>query len=248
VRVVAVDLVVDPARDEVDHPLPPDPLPPDPSSPDPLPTDPVPPLRRAAVSRSLATRQAGAEAEVAKLLQAAYRLISRDGTVEPRVRDLLAEAGLANRSFYRHFSTKDEFLLVLMEDLQARLAVFVEEGMAACDEPLDRVRAWVLCVLGQAADEQTATLGRPFLVHGARLREAYPSVYLASGTALIDSLERAIRAAVAAGQLHSRDPRADARATFHLALSVMQSHVLDRTIPSAEEQAAVLDFALRAMR
>ncbi|MCW2622300.1 MAG: hypothetical protein JWL64_1902 [Frankiales bacterium] len=208
----------------------------------------APPLRRAAVARALATRQAGAEAEVTRILEGAYRLIRRDGTVEPRLRDLLAEVGLANRSFYRHFSTKDDFLLVMIEDLQARLAVFVTERMAGCSSPLERVTTWIDSVLEQAVDEDSATLGRPFLVNGARLQEAYPDVYRSSGYALLEPLETAITEAVAAGQLHSPDPRADARVVFHLVLSVMQSHVLDRTAPSPEEHAAVLGFALRAMR
>jgi len=34
---------------------------------------------------------------------------------------------------------------------------------------------------------------------------------------------------------------------FHLALSVMQSHVLDKAVPSATELEAVMGFAFRAM-
>jgi AcrR family transcriptional regulator len=207
-----------------------------------------PPLRGAAVARALSARQAGAEAEVTRILDGAYRLIRRQGTLEPSVRDLLAEVGLANRSFYRHFSSKDDFLLVMVEDLQHRLTAFLAERMAAQRAPVDRVRAWVLGVLEQAVDPETATLGRPFLVHGPRLRDAYPEVYRATGAALLDLLEDAISGAVTARKLRSREPRADARAIFHLTLSVMQSHVLDRTVPSEQEQAAVLDFALRAMR
>lgn len=211
-------------------------------------TDSAPPLRRAAVARSLATRQAGAAAEVALLLDAAYRLIRRDSVVEPRMREVLAEAGLATRAFYRYFQSKDEFLLVLLEDLQARLVAATEAAMAVHDSPLDRVRAWVLTVLDQAVDEDSRTLGRPFLVHGARLREAYPGVYRSSATALIDLLELAIREAAVAGELRSADPHTDARAIFHLVMNVMQSHVLDRTIPPPEEHESVLDFALRALR
>lgn len=206
------------------------------------------PLRRAAVARALGDRPAGADAEVTRILEGAYRLIRRDGQMEPSVRDLLAEVGLANRSFYRHFPTKDDLLLVMVEDLQSRLTVFLAERMADQRNPVERVRAWVLGVLEQAVDPDTATLGRPFLVHGPRLQDAYPEIYRATGALLLDLLEEAITSGVAARKLRSRDPRADARAIFHLTMSVMQSHVLDRTRPSQPEQAAVLDFALRALR
>jgi AcrR family transcriptional regulator len=186
---------------------------------------------------------------VTRILEGAYRLIRRDGTVDPSLRGLLAEVGLANRSFYRHFATKDEFLLVLLEDVQNRLTAFLAARMQdAGDDPVERVRAWVLGVLAQADDPDTAALGRPFLVQGPRLREAHPDVYRSSGGAMLDLLSTAIADAVAAGRMRSEDPRADARAIFHLALSLMQSHVLDRTAPTPAETAAVVDFALRAMR
>lgn len=206
------------------------------------------PLRGAAVARALNARQAEAEAEVARILEGAYRLIRREGTLEPSVRELLAEVGLANRSFYRHFSSKDHFLLVMIEDTQQRLTESLGIRMAAQPTPVDRVRAWILGVLEQAADSEAATLGRPFLVHGPRLREAYPEVYRATGAAMLDLLEEAISAAVASRKMRSPKPRADARAIFHLTLSVMQAHVLDRTVPSDQEKQDVLDFALRAMR
>ncbi|MCW2620592.1 MAG: regulatory protein TetR [Frankiales bacterium] len=206
------------------------------------------PLRRAATVRALADRQAGHAAEVTRLVEAAYRLIRRHGVVTPGVRELLAEAGLASRSFYRHFPSKDDFWLVVVEDLQAHLTARVTEAMQAQPEPEDRVRAWMVTVLDQSADADAALVGRPVLVHGARLREAYPDVYRATGAALLDLLEQAIRDAVACDQLHSVDPRADARAIFHLVMTSMQSHVFDRTVPSAAEHAAVVDFAFRALQ
>jgi AcrR family transcriptional regulator len=214
----------------------------------PTPTDAVPPLRQAAAARALSERQASHAAEVTSLIEAAYRLIRRQGVVEPGVREVVAEAGLANRSFYRHFATKDEFWLVLLEDILIRLTGMVAEAMEAQAEPVGRVKAWMATVLDQAVDPDTFLVGRPFLLHGARLREAYPEVYRAIGSALLDLLEGAIREAAESGQVHSPDPRADARSIFHLALSTMQSHVLDRTVPSASERAAVIGFALRALR
>lgn len=120
--------------------------------------------------------------------------------------------------------------------------------MAAETSPRNQVRAWILGVLEQASDPEAAALGRPFLVHAGRLREAYPEVYRATGAAMLDQLGAAIAAAAGVRQLRSADPRSDARWVFQLVLSVMQSHVLDRTAPTPEESAAVLDFALRALR
>ncbi len=208
----------------------------------------VSPLRRAAGARALSVRQAEHDAEVTTLLEAAYRLIRRRGVVEPGVREVVAEAGLANRAFYRHFATKDEFWLVLVEDVQARLAAEVRAAVMAEKDPVDRLKAWMNTVLEQPSDADVALVGRPFVVHGARLREAHPEVYLTTGAVLLDILEEAIASATEGGQLHSDDPRADARSIFSLTMFVMQSHVLDRTIPSPTEKAAIVGFALRALQ
>ena len=139
------------------------------------------PLRRAAGARApVHARQAEHDAEVTTLLEAAYRLIRRRGVVEPGVREVVAEAGLANRAFYRHFATKDEFWLVLVEDVQARLAAEVRAAVMAQKDPVNRLKAWMNTVLEQPLDADVALVGRPFVVHGARLREAHPEVYLAT--------------------------------------------------------------------
>ena len=78
----------------------------DPPSSTSAPDDAAPTRARAAehaVDRSLARRRAAAEDEVARLIEAAFRVIERTGHLEPRVADILAEAGLSNPAFYRHF-------------------------------------------------------------------------------------------------------------------------------------------------
>ena len=100
-----------------------------------------------------------------RLLEAAYRLIRERGVVEPGVRDVLAEAGLANRSFYRHFASKDEFWLVLVEDLQTQLTAMVHEAVSMQAEPVERVRAWMLAVLW------TTLVGEPGWVDDPRFSD-----------------------------------------------------------------------------
>lgn len=207
----------------------------------------APPLRLAAATRALAQRQAQHSTEVTRLIEAAFRLIRRQGVVEPGVREVVAEAGLPNRSFYRHFATKDEFWLVLLEDNLAHLTADVAKAMQAASDPLQQVEAWMLTIFSQATDPEAIAVGRPFLMHGARLRDAHPEVYRATGSALLDLLEQAIHDAAASGLVRSDDARGDARAIFNLCLSVMQSHVLDRTLPSPNEQARVMGFAFRAL-
>ena len=54
----------------------------------------------------------------------------RSGSVDPRVADIVQDAGLTNQAFYRHFRGKDELLLAVLEDGQRRLVSTLERRMA----------------------------------------------------------------------------------------------------------------------
>ncbi|MGX9787690.1 TetR/AcrR family transcriptional regulator [Mycobacterium sp. MMS18-G62] len=204
------------------------------------------PLRRDAVARGLADRQAAADAAVGQLLQIAQRQIRRDGTVDLSLRELLDEAGIGTRWFYRHFESKEAFLLVMLEDLFTDLAEYLRRAMDHAGAPRDRVIAWINGVLDQA-EPSVAELGRPLLAHAARLNQQFPAAYRAVSHAMLAPLTAAIAAGIADDTLRSADSAADARAIFFMTLSIMQSHVLEGTTCSEQERAGIADFALRAL-
>jgi AcrR family transcriptional regulator len=72
------------------------------------------------------------------------------------VAEIVREAGLSNQAFYRHFASKDDLVTAIVDAGARRLATYVERRMAAHDEPLDQVRAWVAAVLEQATDPKAA--------------------------------------------------------------------------------------------
>jgi AcrR family transcriptional regulator len=203
-------------------------------------------LRWKAIDRGLAERRAAAGLTVGQLLQAAQRLIRRDGNIDLPLRDILDEADVSTRFFYRHFGSKESFLLVLLQDLFDQLADHVAQSVGAATDPHCGIIAWVNGVLDHAEPE-TASLGRPLLVHGARLNHQFPEAYHAVDHALMRLLTGVIEDGVARGIFHSPKPHADARAIFLLSLSVMQAHVLSGTTASLEERDHISGFALRAL-
>src|SRR5690349_6285175 len=75
---------------------------------------------RRGVSRALAAGEARLEAlrvqraaEHEALLRAARRVFVRRGYAQTRVEDVLAEAGISTRAFYRFHASKDELFLEL---------------------------------------------------------------------------------------------------------------------------------------
>jgi AcrR family transcriptional regulator len=206
------------------------------------------PLLARAVARSLSGKMAAATQEVEQLVEATYRIVSRDGTVDPRVRDILLEAGLSTQAFYRHFRSKDDLLLVLLDDGRRRLADYLSHRIAKARSPEGMVRAWISGMLAQAANAEAAERTRPFLVGLPRLREAFPAEHAESEAVLIGLLTEVISAGVAAGSMASADPGRDALAIYRLTLGIMEAHLFARTAPTRAETTHVVDFALRALQ
>jgi AcrR family transcriptional regulator len=108
--------------------------------------------------RTLARREAEYAAEVRRLLDAALTVMARCGTAaRPRVADIVAEAGLSNDAFYRHFPSKDALVVALVEEGALRLQAYVEHLMGKEPTPEKKVRRWVEGILSQAGPEVGAT-------------------------------------------------------------------------------------------
>jgi len=213
-------------------------------------------LARAAIHRSLKSRYRIASHELDRILDAAYALIQRRGTVELTVRDLLREAGMTTETFYRLFASKEEFLDVLVEDGGLRLAGYLEHQVekaarAAAAGGRDTARAgieaWVRGMLAQSANPDAAARGRPFVVHQNRLVLNHEPAYRRLAESLIAPLSEAITAGVSHGSIKSQDPASDARCTFDLVMAVSNRHILAGTAPSTYELDHLIQFCLAAL-
>jgi AcrR family transcriptional regulator len=112
------------------------------------------------VRQTLAKRQVEYAGEVRRLLDAALEVMARCGTQSrPRVADIVAEAGLSNEAFYRHFRSKDDLVTAILEDGAERLRGYLTHRMEREPKPEAQVRRWVEGVLAQAdPDSATTTL------------------------------------------------------------------------------------------
>jgi AcrR family transcriptional regulator len=203
------------------------------------------PLVERAIARGFSDRYAAAEEDVARIIDATYRVIERTGTVDPRVRDILDEAGFSSPTFYRHFASKDELLLVILDDGRRRLADYLEHRMAKATT--GRVRAWIEGVAAQAVDRAAASRTRPFLANTARIAEQFPTEQESSQELLLALLTDAVRAAHRAGELATTDVSRDSRAVFDLSFAFMERHVLAGTRPAPADVRHLVAFCERAL-
>ncbi|TML87514.1 MAG: TetR/AcrR family transcriptional regulator [Actinobacteria bacterium] len=179
--------------------------------------------------------------EVRRLLDAAFSVMRRTGSVSPRVSEIVREAGLSNQAFYRHFASKDELLVAVLDDGLQQLVDYLGHVMAKADTPLGQVRRWVEGILAQAVDAQAASSTRPFVVNSLRLRDQFRDEVQRSD----ERLKAPLRAALAA--VPTADPARDTEAVYQLAMGRMHAFVLQGERPARRDVEHTVEFAIRGL-
>ncbi|MEZ5269476.1 MAG: TetR/AcrR family transcriptional regulator [Microthrixaceae bacterium] len=190
------------------------------------------------VDRALADRHQAYASEVRQLIDAAYRVTAETGHLDPPVRKILAEAGLSNPTFYRLFRSKDELLLVMLDEGRARLVDYLAHRTAAVegtDEAAadERVAEWVRGVLAQVRDGDAARRTRPFVVDVERLHARFPEQQAASEQQIVAQL---------ADVLGTR--RAWAETVYALVFAELARHLRADRQPSDRDIENVVSFVL----
>jgi AcrR family transcriptional regulator len=199
-------------------------------------------VARRSLARSLALRGEAYRAEVERIVEATYRVIAREGSFDPKLRDILAESRLSTQAFYKHFRSKDELMLVLLDDGRRRLVGYLEHRMEKAATPSGRIRAWIEGVLAQAVDAEAAARTRPFMAHQDRLAEQFPAEQKQSVDLLVDLLAGEV--AEATGKARAAAAR-DALAIYELAFGTLHRHLSRGTSPGRAEVDHVVKFSLK---
>lgn len=190
------------------------------------------------VARSLAGRQEQVEAEMGRLIDATYTVIARRGRIDPSVRAILAEANMSNQAFYRHFRSKDELLLLMLDEGRRALASYLAHRMDGLDDPIERVAEWVRGVLAQAADPDAATRTRPFVVDVERLHQLFPAQQQASEQHLIEQLAEALTAKAS----HWAQP------VYLVTFGSLEQHLRTESAPTRDEVEQLVRFVQAGIR
>jgi AcrR family transcriptional regulator len=147
-------------------------------------------------------------AERRHLLAAGWTVLRRNGYGDAGVAEILAEAKLGTRAFYRHFASKDELLVEVFRTNARVTEQQVAARVAAGATPADAVLAWIDAVLDLGYDPRQAEMAKMF---------ASP-IFTEAGEDVIAGLRRplhdALLAGAASGELVGGDPETDA-ATIH---------------------------------
>jgi len=200
-----------------------------------------------AVDRSVARRRAVAQDEVERLVAAAFVVIERTGHLEPKVSDILREAGLSNQAFYRHFRGKRELLVTVLDEGIRGLAGYLEHRMAGVDDPVDAAREWIRGMAAQALDPSGARASRPFALARGRLAESFPAEVAGSERLVAAPLFAALERGRAGGRMPEVDPETESEALYHLMMGWVEARLVEGRRPTDTEVDALEALALAGL-
>lgn len=187
-------------------------------------------------------------ATVQRVLSAAVRIMSRDGELEPNMRELLKDAGISTRAFYRHFPSKAALISVIVEDIYHEMLDSLHGAVLGAQGPEAKLKAWIAAALDYAVDPDLAMRGRALVLHQAQLSREYAAVYEDAGRALNAQVVAILELGIAAGLFCSNTVHSDARLIVSLTIAALQRHVLLVSSPSNQEAADLAGFILRTLR
>jgi AcrR family transcriptional regulator len=74
-----------------------------------------------------------------RILETAQRFFSRDGFRAVGIDTIIAEAGVAKMSLYRHFPSKDHLIVAYLEESNRQYWEWLDGATAGIDDPLDKL-------------------------------------------------------------------------------------------------------------
>ncbi len=147
--------------------------------------------------------------ELERLLDAGFEVIRRKGYRAATVADILAEAGMSTRSFYRHFAAKDDLLHALFRRDAEQFAAKVAARVDAAGEPTAALVVWIDEILAFGFErpraQRAAVLGAPGAMSSLDQGELSHAM-----TLLMTPLVELLTAGVADGSFRTCDPSTDA--------------------------------------
>ena len=160
-----------------------------------------------------------AQAERARLMDAALRVMRVNGFQAASVQGILDEAGLSTRAFYRQFRSKDDLLLAMFRTASARDVEAVATRVGDTASPLDGLLAWVDEMLAIAFDRRR--LSRMVMFNQvARQMSEFDDEVTYMRSALTAPLVDVLSKGALDGSFPSAQPAQDASTLFDLLWSV----------------------------
>jgi AcrR family transcriptional regulator len=182
-----------------------------------------PAWKQRAVERSTKAAKLRAEQRVQRFLDAAQAIITKKGTTDFTVQEVVDKSRQSLRSFYQHFNGKHELLLALFEDAMRRASDQIREAAAGQEYPMARLKVAVELLFELSRPDPSAQ--RPLFTDFApQLLISHPAEVKIAHAPLMTLLTELMTEVEAAKQLRGGvSPRRMAALTMQTVMFVAQS-------------------------
>jgi AcrR family transcriptional regulator len=200
-----------------------------------------------AVERSVAAAKLRSRNDVELLLAAGLKVLQRKGAAEMTIADVLSEARLSTRAFYRHFDSKSALLLALYEHEINLYAARLQQRLDAAGAPRDALVAWIDELLAAATEPRRGERTRTMFNWAIPLQREFPAEFAAIRAALTDPLEVVLAAGLADGTFPTTRPARDARFIRAVTWELIDEQFPSGSLDVVDARDEVLRFVLPAL-
>jgi len=193
-------------------------------------------------------RRFSEEEEIRLLLDAATAVMRRNAYEAATVQDILDEAGLSSRAFYRHFQSKDDLVRALLRREAEAAARSIEGRVSAAGSPREGLEEWLDALLGFAFDARRARRVGMLRSEVGRKASGYPEEQRYARELTMAPLVAVLGAGQRDGSFPRAVPEHDAM-TIHAMTSDLWQSILDGHVSMTRQEALdhLLRFALPAL-
>jgi AcrR family transcriptional regulator len=182
------------------------------------------------------------------IVDAALRVMRQNGYAAAQISDILGEAHLSTRAFYRHFQSKDDVLLALFRDNAESTSHQLSARVLAAGAPAAQLDAWVDEILSLGYDRRRARRAALFGSEAARRTAGYAEESRRAEEAFVEPLVEVLRAGRRSGDFPTAEPDTDARTIYALVWRFVVAGMTGApTIPREEARRQVQRFMLPAL-
>ncbi len=169
------------------------------------------PPKPATEGRTGRARRFDPDTELELLFDATLTVLRRNDYSDVAIADILEEAGLSTRSFYRHFQSKDELLLTLYRRDAEVAAGRLRARVSKAATPAAALEAWIDEILSFRFDRRKAVRVALLGAASARRAEGYGREAIHAGRILSAPLLELLETGRRDGAFPASDPRATPR-------------------------------------
>ncbi|MBM3674314.1 MAG: helix-turn-helix transcriptional regulator [Actinobacteria bacterium] len=199
------------------------------------------------VERSVRGVRSRAEQEVHVLLEAAFSVLHHGGINGLTVAEVLAEAGLSTRAFYRHFAGKDELVLALFARESERATAKRRAAIAGAGSPRAALDAWVDDVLALGYEPRRAARTRVLQSEGTRLAREFPKDFARIRGDELSPLVEILERGCEDGTFPDARPQLDARTIHAVVWSLASARLDGLDLSVGDVRAHVMRYCLPAL-